>query len=329
MSPEEEYVLLSKLKEVYATGDNQEAFQLTLGFLAKSRLEHRQCVNDYLKPAVSEIFDPRARELGFLRKGLIFYRLTPGKIEQLFGFYHEAGDPFFGVSYFIRAACNGQEYGLEEWDGENDISRLIGQRRAQPPWVICKQAEIVSLGVREALKKCEEILFPFLNTVTDYESYDAWEFQTAGRNMPPHEMNVHELDVSLALGNYDNAKKYIESRFQMNRKNIDVFMNILPYTFRDDAERDYLLSDDNWVKKMDKAFHCTYFRGLKSSIYNSFVDTQRYRPFLEDIESGHHSYTENYIRKREERSINSFVKYVCGKQGLEKYLETRQWPPIE
>lgn len=168
-------------------------------------------------------FEPTMTAKGFKRKGIVFHRIRGEKIIQLIS--TTSSKYSFTIQYLILPLCMGWEFNAYVLDMPR-IGSLVGSE-VFFEWDI---DDNIAESVTEAYNKCEEHLFEWFDYVKDYKTYSNYllifhekylkrqkeEYLKAKAEF----IRVPEggfYEVSLALGEYDNAKASLEQQlYQIN-----------------------------------------------------------------------------------------------------------------
>ena len=161
-------------------------------------------------------FEPTLAAKGFKRKRNVFHRIHGEKILQIISVVNFKYS--FTIQYDILPLCIHWPFDFFMLDGDR-IGSLIGSE-ASLEWNINDELEV---SVAEAYNKCEELLFEWFDYVEDYKTFSNFL-------LIQHEKYLKRLDekyikayagylkvpkggfyeVSLALGEYDNAMASLE-----------------------------------------------------------------------------------------------------------------------
>ena len=253
------------------------------------------------------VFGPVMEEMGYSRKLHIFHRLVNEKIVQRVSFKKYSGGSFtiqwanlpligeYEIDTFMddwllqNVVEKGETY---SWPYTNDIDEYdvwekydygTGEISVQIVQHYEKQMPI-------CLEVCKKRLFPFLNSVYDYETYNnqmKWIYKRCTRPDADDSLAGYDIyQLSLYFGDYETAWKSMKKFLDTNLKGRSL-TEIGPY----------------WKEL------------LESSIEN-------YHKMREAAEKGDRETIVAYLKGNEEQSLQSYIKNYYGKRALEKYLNS-------
>ena len=170
-----------------------------------------------------EVFAPVLFEMEFSLKGSVFHRLVNKKIIQMLSYKTLSNS--FTIQFGIYPLCAGYEY--LTFTDERRLGSLL-DNEAQAEWDYGESD--CDKQMSEALAMCKEYLFPYFEHVTDYQSYYNYQIEEFKRHINMLSNTYKKINgdflqapktdafftVSLAIGNYEAARKSRESLLKQN-----------------------------------------------------------------------------------------------------------------
>lgn len=143
-------------------------------------------MSDFQK-AFLELYEPVMKSKGFSRKRYVFHRLVSNQVVQKLSYCMFGGQQEFTIQFGFEPLCAGGE--IEVFMDERRLGTLWGN-------------EVDGYGdtnnpayLQETLRLCQKYLFPLFDTITDYQSFYAFE------------MENHQKGLELSSDRYKEANK--------------------------------------------------------------------------------------------------------------------------
>jgi hypothetical protein len=248
------------------------------------------------------LFEPVMKQMGFTRKGIVFHRITNEKLTQMLSYVIFSNS--FTIQFDISPLCAGHEY--KTYMDETRLGMLLGNE-TYAEWDF-NDANITN-QLQESLKMCREHLFPLFMNVCNYDTYfenvidnhnkmltrlsDAYKKTNGIYINTPNDVGFYE--ICLDRKKYSFVKELQEARIKMIESAIARNRECGIEPSQEKLKRIELL--------------CNEFK-----IMNEAIDNNN-REFIKA-----------YINKKEEYSLESYIKNFWGKKALKAYINNHQLP---
>lgn len=218
---------------------------------------------------------------GFLRKDQIYHRIVNGQIVQRLS-YIEYSSWEFSLQFSFEPLCCGNEYSTM-FDGP----RLCEVFPDIPSWEHEGNSDSINEYMKTALQATKEKLFPFFDSIINYDSY----LEKTNLLYSLLVFGDETYMINLALGNYDlsieSRELLFRNRIAGNQKRWGTNHHRVPSTqriFEQDCEEFYCVKraiDNNDYEYIKQYIDNKEFKSLKSYI-KSFFTSSQYDAFLKD-----------------------------------------------